>query len=281
MIDEIKIKNFKSINELTFEPGRVNVIIGENGCGKSNILEAITFGSAATGFEKLTGEFLTSRGIRMTDSKLMRSAFDERCSDQPVTLAFRTEDNLLYEINLLNDNSPYSDWKLKPHYYVPKPSIKAVSINNETIQIALETETTKEAENFSKIRSQIEHFLIYSPENHFIRKFEEEGQIRPLGSNGAGLFKLLKVTASESPEKIQEIKKLLELLDWFEDFNIPGDLAEQERVLRIKDRYLDETMSFFDQRSSNEGFLYLLFYFTLFISKYTPDFLPLITLMPH
>ena len=31
-------------------------------------------------------------------------------------------------------------------------------------------------------------------------------------------------------------------------------------------------LEFFDQKSANEGFLYLLFYFTLFISDYTPKF---------
>ena len=35
---------------------------------------------------------------------------------------------------------------------------------------------------------------------------------------------------------------------------------------RIKDRFLAKDLSYFDQRSSNEGFLFLLFYFALVIS---------------
>lgn len=35
MIDKIKIEHFKSIVDLEFEPGRFNVIIGANGCGKT------------------------------------------------------------------------------------------------------------------------------------------------------------------------------------------------------------------------------------------------------
>ena len=42
MNDKIRIENYKSIVDLTLELGRFNVIIGTNGCGKSNILEAIT-----------------------------------------------------------------------------------------------------------------------------------------------------------------------------------------------------------------------------------------------
>ena len=45
MIDNIRIRNYKSIVDLTLDLGRFNVIIGTNGCGKSNILEAITMGA--------------------------------------------------------------------------------------------------------------------------------------------------------------------------------------------------------------------------------------------
>ena len=45
-----------------------------------------------------------------------------------------------------------------------------------------------------------------------------------------------------------------------------------ERRIKIKDRNLEEGLQYFDQRSANEGFLYLLFYLTLFISDETPKF---------
>ena len=46
-----------------------------------------------------------------------------------------------------------------------------------------------------------------------------------------------------------------------------------ERRIKIKDRYLEDGLQYFDQRSANEGFLYLLFYLTLFISDETPKVL--------
>ncbi|HEY9297647.1 MAG TPA: AAA family ATPase [Phormidium sp.] len=45
MIQEIGIENYKSIQELKIELGRITVLIGENGCGKTNILEAIALSS--------------------------------------------------------------------------------------------------------------------------------------------------------------------------------------------------------------------------------------------
>ena len=119
---------------------------------------------------------------------------------------------------------------------------------------------------------EFNNFLIYAPENTFLRRFEEESQIEPLGIRGEGLFKLLSVMNQETPEEFQEIIENLELIDWFEGFEIPKDLVFTERRIRIKDRFLEEGLQYFDQRSSNEGFLFLMFYFALFISKYTPKF---------
>ena len=68
MIQKISIKNFKSIKSIEFDTGQVNVIIGENGSGKSNILEGIALGGAAAS-DLLTNQFLFSRGIRIQEGK--------------------------------------------------------------------------------------------------------------------------------------------------------------------------------------------------------------------
>ena len=47
MIQAVEIENFKSIAQLKIEFSRVNVLIGENGSGKSAILEALTFAAGA------------------------------------------------------------------------------------------------------------------------------------------------------------------------------------------------------------------------------------------
>ena len=41
MIQNLNIKNYKSINDLHLECSRINVLIGEPNSGKSNILEAL------------------------------------------------------------------------------------------------------------------------------------------------------------------------------------------------------------------------------------------------
>ena len=76
MVENIRIRNYKSIVDLTLDLGRFNVIIGTNGCGKSNILEAITMASAASQ-NKLDAESLKNRGIRETEPQFMVNAFDD------------------------------------------------------------------------------------------------------------------------------------------------------------------------------------------------------------
>ena len=74
MIRKVRVENYKSIANLTLDLGRLTVLIGANGSGKSNILEAIALASAAAQ-DKLDNEFLISRGIRVTETRFMRSAF--------------------------------------------------------------------------------------------------------------------------------------------------------------------------------------------------------------
>jgi len=61
MIRQIEIDNFKSIRHADIELGNINLFIGENGAGKSNILEAIGVISAAV-YGTVDDESLLRRG---------------------------------------------------------------------------------------------------------------------------------------------------------------------------------------------------------------------------
>ena len=100
MIKSIHIKNFKSVADLSLDLGTFNVLIGENGCGKSNILEAVAFGAAASA-DKLDFEFLGSRGIRVTNPEFMYSAFKNGTDKKKIELNFRTDDALFDHIKYI------------------------------------------------------------------------------------------------------------------------------------------------------------------------------------
>lgn len=41
ILEELKVEGFRSLKSVTWKPGRLNVLIGPNGGGKSNILSAL------------------------------------------------------------------------------------------------------------------------------------------------------------------------------------------------------------------------------------------------
>lgn len=276
MIKEVKIENYKSIESLELKLGRINVFIGENGCGKSNILEAIALCSAAVN-NKLDNEFLTSRGIRVSpDPKFMRATFNHENANKEIKILVVADEDVKIECDLQNDNkSPYSKWvdlnlDKNMRDLANAAGISSISDTEKSLRDAI-LRVFKDKHLLVVPHLDLD-FLIYSPENTSLRTFEKEGQILPLGIKGEGLFKLLKVISIENKQELEEIKKGLELISWFRDFQIPDHLYEGEQNIQIQDRYIDSKLKHFDQVSTNEGFLFLLFYFCLFVSKETPKF---------
>ena len=299
MIREIQIKNFKSLDDVTLELGRVNVLIGANGCGKTNILEAICLGGAAAA-NKLDNEYLAPRGIRYATPREMRSGFSLENLEKPIELNLTNEDNEKTSIrfNEIPGAFPKLDVKLDARFlneivfrkndstreYL-KSIIQSIQDQYGTLEFSSPVEPNKKItlsiENLNSLilpsSLNIKHFdflelndfLIYCPDPITVRRLEDEERTLPLGINGAGLFRLLQ---KFSPEEMAEVKTHLRVIDWFDDFEMPDNLIPGERRLRIKDQYLAEGLQFFEQRVANEGFLFLLFYLCLFISKHTPKF---------
>lgn len=109
MINKFQIENFKSIESIDLNLGRINVFIGENGAGKSNILEAIALAGAASA-DKLDNEFLSSRGIRVTSPSLMKCAFEEIEPEAPIIIKVTKSNKTTVTYTLTNDEQPYSKW---------------------------------------------------------------------------------------------------------------------------------------------------------------------------
>src|SRR6266850_778927 len=105
MIRKVRVENYKSIPDLTLDLGRLTVLIGANGSGKSNILEAIALASAAAQ-NKLDNEFLTSRGIRVTETRFMRSAFDKTPeSGEDIKFSVQGDNEVRYECKVSSDET--------------------------------------------------------------------------------------------------------------------------------------------------------------------------------
>ena len=305
MINKIEIKNFKSIVDLKMDLGRINVIIGANGCGKTNILESFAFASAASQ-KKLDNEYLLARGIRIPGPQFVIPAFEdleeteydkiaisifEGVSIRDIEVKFnkdskKWEDASIVDVDrsiieLLNNLLDiYAKQKgLGKIEYRDKDSEHVKGFLIEVLQKAI-------SDNFPDFNpdmipklfdalynnKSLPTFLIFSPDEIVLREQNTESPIKPLGIHGEGLFSFLKEQMNNEKSLFEKLNEGLNLLDWFDGLDVPKDLLSNEAKLLIGDRYLKESLHFFDQRSTNEGFLYLLFYLTLFNSKETPSF---------
>ncbi len=313
MVENIRIRNYKSIVDLTFDLGRFNVIIGTNGCGKSNILEAITMASAASQ-NKLDAESLKNRGIRETEPQFMMNAFDDielDSNNSVIQIDIRSTENPEGTSAIIGYSNQERKWRnngdISDEAYGIIISKEVHEILNGFIEKSKDSERTtfdKELNDFlsnnrykdwlafvrnekNVTKEEIEkkfgksfleaptyaNYISFRPVEKVLRDFNDYTTY-PLGNKGEGLFQYLKELSKNENNKglFEEINKGLKMLDWFDGFNIPDGLLSNEYKLSIGDKFLKDSLHYFDQRSTNEGFLYLLFFLTLFNSKDTPQF---------
>lgn len=322
MFHHFRISSFKSIKKLEISVGHVNVIIGENGAGKSNFLEALAVFSAGLS-NKLDNEFLTARGIRVVSTETMFSIFSNQPSTSSSIFAFDTLGGVAVMLDYdkespyptLNHNVGYAttdietdesqffytddgdgllnqkveelykniadkygsvdeyDKKLRDlmsknpnKIKAPNPIIEDLFKISPYLNIQNYFESYK---NKKELRKKGD-FVIYSPEASKLRIFESESQIEPLGVNGEGLLKLLRVMKEHENEKYTKILEIASMFHWVDNiFMGEKEDSKTANKIEIHDRFMDFKI---DHRSANEGFLFVLFYAALFSSKFTPDF---------
>ena len=87
MLENLTVRTFKSLEDVTVDLGMVNVFIGANGSGKSNLLEALGVLSAAAD-GKVDDMVLLARGVRPGLPALYKTAFPaKRGSNYSPTLS--------------------------------------------------------------------------------------------------------------------------------------------------------------------------------------------------
>ena len=112
MIDRIEIQDFKSIRSMLIDLGKINVFLGANGAGKSNILEALGVISAAA-YGVVDDESLQRRGVRPGVPRLYKTSNKSFARSQQI--AFLASNKFCeYRVSLLNPmESPRPQWDYK------------------------------------------------------------------------------------------------------------------------------------------------------------------------
>src|SRR5271167_2679306 len=85
ILEELKIEGFRSLKSVTWRPGRLNVLIGPNGGGKSNLLAALHLLQAAEDSGLLKKVVLEMGGMAplVWDGQAREIRFDVKATDAP------------------------------------------------------------------------------------------------------------------------------------------------------------------------------------------------------
>ena len=90
MITQLRIQNFKSLRDVTLDLQRVNLLIGPNNCGKTNVLKALKFFS-----EFLSGKSFPNKRISVWSYRHGNN------TEQPLSLTIHTTSSTNYFGSLL------------------------------------------------------------------------------------------------------------------------------------------------------------------------------------
>jgi predicted ATPase len=289
MVKTFKVESFKSIESAQLELGRINVFIGANGSGKSNLLEA--FGVlAAAAFGRVDSESLLRRGCR--PGGYYRPLFPETRRDAE-TVATATGLEASYCIELV---SPAPDratgWEYRrevltqgDQVIVDRETSNGIAKGDPQVGLAAlklaEMSVESEAAMFLK---KLAGFSIYAPDTPILRGWSRDPQARePVGLSGGRLadavFELQK--QDNASEMIEQFRGAVE---WFAGFGIvefpgvefPSPVSASQsprRAIAFMDRFfrIDNNHHYFlGPNEVNEGALYLLFVTVLCLHKAGP-----------
>ena len=294
MIDRISIKYFKSLEEVSIELGQLNVFIGANGSGKSNLLEAIGILSAATG-NKVDDQNLLLRGIRLGVPQLYRSAFAKKGKISPhISLSAKDKTNF-YEVHLSNSvNEASSAWGFKKEFWQVEEKIlcdkSAKNGSDEWPQIglaALKSAELKEKSSAQSFLEALQNYVIYTPITSVLRGIIPDTQPRePVGLSGGRLPSAVEDILKKRKQNTRIDKvctDALEMISWAKNFDVIAttdmplspSASTPPRIVRFTDRFLLEKYSSISAYDASEGALYVLLLAVLASHERTPRFFAL------
>jgi energy-coupling factor transporter ATP-binding protein EcfA2 len=280
MLKSFKVESFKSLENVEVELGRVNVFIGANGSGKSNLLEALgVLGAAANG--RVDDEALLRRGVRPGLPVLYQSSF--KSNKQP-THGIRfsaTNENASFSVELFNPlEKPEPAWRFESELLEEAGKIIVDrGPANEKFQLdpvggytALKSVEIPPDSAASQLLKELRQFAIYSPDTATLRGLKNDPQSRdPIGLSGGQLAKAIAPVLLEHHPIFEDNSPLyetvLKLIDWADawDLDIEGARPASKSVpksafaLRFRDRYMAEGRNILSGYDASEGALYVLF----------------------
>lgn len=288
MIRKLSIRSFKSLSEVDLELGRVNVFIGANGSGKSNLLEALgVLGAAADG--RVDDEALLRRGVRPGLPTLYKSSF--RGEEVPDAIRLEaTNDHASYTVALTNSlEHPDPGWTYESERLIEDGKLQASRGEGSTIRLdpkrglaALKTVELPDSAA-SNLLQRLSEYGIYAPSTSTLRGLTPDPQARePVGLAGGRLAEGLRdfAVGTSIPRLSTDLRRdLQQLVDWADEIGwaetgsqvpLAASVPSTKYVLRFNDRFMAKGRNALTGYDASEGALYVLFAAVLAVHPRAP-----------
>ena len=279
MLDHLFVRTFKSLDDVTVDLGLVNVFIGANGSGKSNLLEALGILSAAAD-GKVDDQALLARGVRPGLPALYKSAFPAKPGKRiPPHLYFGARSaRAKYEVSLHNPlKDPAPAWRFKTELWegdddtlVGRSPAQGIKTNPERGLAALKAVDVRAGAALDLL-GLLQGYVIFSPTTAVLRGVAPETQPRqPVGLSGGNLPRTIRglLKKRKRDDRSRRIcREVLGLLDWVENFGwtrsdrlpLSPTAASSKEVIQFRDRFMRKDRNVLSGYDASEGALYALF----------------------
>jgi predicted ATPase len=290
MIERIRIQGFKSIVDADLSLGALNVLVGANGAGKSNILEAIgLLGCAVSG--RIGAEQFKHRGIRPGRPALYKSAFKDQKIRRVITLEAQTG-TTHYRATLDNPiDQPENLWRYGNESYAfdgikqgtrGPPGATLHRADGSRIEEARPEGTEGIIRLLRTLRPDLpgrafldalEDYAIYTPFTPILRGLLPDPSPRdPIGLSGGDLARALEDLRSRDKSIVASVEEqVLDLVDWASSIRGAKEEGPSGRALYFKDRYMTEGRNVLSAADVSEGALYVLFLLLLLHHPLAPN----------
>ena len=290
-IKKLKIDGFKSIYDQEIELGKLNIFIGTNGAGKSNLLEAVAMLSSSIE-GGIDYERLSRRGARLSAPPIFRSSFKNKKRKNTFSIEAATE-SLTYKMSVnAVDGFSYNAESLKENKK-EKP-LCGRSNNGSTIRgNKLTQKIDREKSIVPLFRSfeeeypdldNIENFAIYAPSTPILRGVASDNSNKaPLGLYGGRLAEALGEIMQEKTKR-NELQRFFHLLEWFKAVGTTREPNEQlvsehvslgRRIVNYNDHFMKTNFNELYAYDVSEGALFILFVISLLTHSDAPNFIAL------
>lgn len=286
MIDRITINSFKSAAKVEIDLGTVNVFVGANGSGKTNILEAIgVLGAAAEG--RVDDSALLRRGVRPGVPALYKSSWKGEKLPATIDLEAR-QGGVEYRVGLFNPvDDPEPSWRYKterlagPNLADPG-SIGRSPASHERLHperglVALKAVEFEPDWAESRLLDSLRDYSVFNPNTLTFRGLIPETQPHePIGLSGGRLAEAVDELLQQGGEEIED---LIALIGWVESVSagransVSPSVSVPRIALKFVDRYMAKGRNTLTAYDASEGALYVLFAGVLALHRRAPAML--------